>query len=73
MYFEYWVEYFNEIDNILDKSSGVVYADTYYEAVDNICVYYGDQQIVKLEIRATDDDTIYECEVNKEKKTDVQS
>ncbi len=65
MYFEYWVTYWNEVDEVTDYASGVVYADTYSEATQSIVECYGDDCIEKLEIRTTDSDCVYECEVHR--------
>ena len=64
-YFEYWLRYFNECDNVTEESSGVVYAENYCDAVDKISQYYGDDLIESLEVRSTEDDCVYECKVTK--------
>ena len=65
MYYEYWVEYYNEIDEVTDKASGVVYAETYFEAASSIADYYGENNIEKLEFRSTEEGTVYEIEDRK--------
>ena len=65
-FFKYWVDYVNEAGNDFDHSSGVVYANDYCGAMEKIGRYYGDNLIEKVEIQATYEETVYECDVKEE-------
>ena len=65
MYYEYWVDFYNDMDSILENRSGVVFADSLYEAFQTIASYYG-EEIVNVEIREADEDACFECELDRE-------
>lgn len=66
MYFKFCIKYVNEAGNAFDHSSGVVWANNYYGAMKKIACYYGDELIETVKLYATDEDTVYECDIEEE-------
>ena len=61
-YFEYEVEYWDEILNQMRKARGVTYAPYHAEAVQNIEAWYGAGNINKIKIAGIEPGTVYDFE-----------
>lgn len=61
-FFKYEVFYWDEIEKKEAVNKGITYADSYKNAVYNIEKYYGNNNIISLNIQGEEPDPCYELE-----------
>ena len=59
-YYEYEINYFDEIDTENVTCRGVTCADDLHEAMENICLFYGEDNINNLLIFRLEGSRVYE-------------
>lgn len=60
IYYEYEVDYWDEIDEENAVRRGVTCADDLHEAMENICLFYGEDNINNLLIFRLEGSKVYE-------------